>query len=216
MAKKREKTVRKGKKEDIKEEFSKKEQAIDQNKILRNFFIGMIILILLIVLVVYAVKSTKKFEYEGVSFEIVKTGNLVLYNTKIPIAVGGKNAEYNFYLRNDPRKIGKEVPFEGNLSLAQNLVLNSTEDFNCDGYGVIAIANLVSLYKVSGIEVIKDQNATCDSEGRYAFINIQSGNQTRIDKFGPACYNVSISNCEILEGTERLMLESFIEINKLI
>jgi len=176
---KRKKTDRKRKGE-VKKEIPKKEQAIDQNKILRNFFIGMAILILLIILV-----------------------------------VDGKNAEYNFYLRNDPRKLDEGVSFNGNLSLAQNLVLNSTEDFNCDGFGIIATANLVNLYKVSGINVIKDQNATCDSEGRYAFINLQKGSETRIDKVGPACYNVNISNCEILEATERLMLESFIEINKL-
>ena len=211
---KRKKTDRKRKGE-VKKEIPKKEQAIDQNKILRNFFIGMAILILLIILVVYAVQSTKKFEYRGVDFKIVKSGNLVFYNTKIPVVVDGKNAEYNFYLRNDPRKLDEGVSFNGNLSLAQNLVLNSTEDFNCDGFGIIATANLVNLYKVSGINVIKDQNATCDSEGRYAFINLQKGSETRIDKVGPACYNVNISNCEILEATERLMLESFIEINKL-
>jgi len=213
MAKKRK--IAEKKKEEVEAEVSKKEQATDHSKILRNFFIGMVILILLIVLVVYAVKSTKKFEYEGVDFEIVKTGDLVLYNTKIPVVVDGKNAEYNFYLRNDPRKIGKEVSFEGDLSLAQNLVINSTENFNCDGYGIIAIANLVNLYKISGINVMKDQNATCDQEGRYAFINIQPGDETKVEKFGPACYNVHIYNCEILEGTERLMIESFIEINKL-
>src|SRR3989338_28152 len=211
---KRKKTDRKRKGE-VKKEIPKKEQAIDQNKILRNFFIGMAILILLIILVVYAFQSTKKFEYRGVDFKIVKSGNLVFYNTKIPVVVDGKNAEYNFYLRSDPRKLEEEVSFNGDLDLAQNLVLNSTEDFNCDGFGVIATANLVNLYKVSGINVIKDQNATCDSEGRYAFINLQKGSETRIDKVGPACYNVNISNCEILEATERLMLESFIEINKL-
>ena len=71
------------------------------------------------------------------------------------------------------------------------------------------------MYKISGIDVIKDGNATCDQSGRYAFIGIQAGNQTTIKKTGPACYEVTINNCEILEATERLMLESFIEINKL-
>ena len=41
-------------------------------------------------------------------------------------------------------------------------------------------------------------------------------NETSIEKFGPRCYNVNINNCEILRATERLMLESFIEINKLL
>ena len=209
------KKIRKVERKKAKEEPKEKEQVKNYNKILKKFFIGMVILIILITIFVYAVRSTKKFGYEGVDFEIVKTGNLVLYNTKIPVIIDGKKADYNFYLRTDPRTLKEKVPFEGNLSLAQNLVLNSTEDFNCDGYGIIGIANLINLYKISGIDVIKDGNATCDQSGRYAFIGIQAGNQTTIKKTGPPCYEVTINNCEILEATERLMLESFIEINKL-
>lgn len=213
MVKKRKEITKK--KEEVKEEPIKKGQTKDYNKILRNFLTGGAIFIVLILLAFYAIKSTKKFEYEGVDFEIVKMGSLVLYNTKIPVVIDGKNAEYNFYLRKDPRKTGKEVPFDGNLSLARNLVLNSTKDFNCDGYGIIAIANLLNLYKISGIEVIKDETAGCDPEGKYAFVNLVERNETRIINIGSSCYQVEISNCEILEATERLMIESFIEINKL-
>src|SRR3989344_2258225 len=150
MAKKtRKKVGKRGKMKEVKEELPKKEQATNQNKILRNFFIGMAILVVLIVSIVYIIQYTKKFEYRGVDFKIVKSGNLVFYNTKIPVVVDGKNAEYNFYLRSDPRKLDEEVSFNGNLSLAQSLVLNSTEDFNCDGFGIIATVNVVNLYKVS-------------------------------------------------------------------
>lgn len=212
---KRGKTVKKREKiVEVKPETSRKEIK-KQNKILRNFFIGMVVLILIIVLIVYSVRSTKKFEYKGIDFEIVKSGSLLLYNTKIPVIVSGEKADYNFYLRNDPRNLGKDVPFNGGLSLADNLVLNTTGDFNCDGYGIIGIANLVNLYKISGIEVIKDDTAACDPEGRYAFINFEAGNQTKIDEVGLSCYTVTVNNCEILEATERLMLESFIEINEL-
>ena len=195
---------------------SKKEQEKTHDKILKGFLIGGVILILIIVSVVYAVKSSKRFEYRGVDFEIVKTGSLVLYNTKIPVIIDGKERDYNFYLRTDPRTLDKNVSFEGNLSLAENLVLNSTEDFNCDGYGVIGIANLVNLYRVSGIEVIRDGTANCDPQGRYAFINLEKGNETSIKEIGPSCYQVQINNCEILGATEKLMLESFVKINELI
>ncbi len=210
--------VKKGKKEDSKEGFgeslSKKENEKNQDKILRRFLIGMVVLVVLVTVLVYAVKSTKKFEYEGVDFEIVKSGNLVLYNTKVPVIVNGQRANYNFYLRNDPRKTGVEVPIDGNISLAKNLVINSSTDINCDGDGIIAIANLLNLYKIYEIDVIRDESAVCDFSGRYTFIRIRAGNQTSIEEFGPKCYNLNIKNCEILKGTERLMIESFIDINK--
>ena len=183
-------------KKNINGEFSKKAQVKKHNKILRNFLIGMAIFVVLIFLVWYAIESIKKFEYAGVNFKIVKFCDskpcLVMYNTKIPVVYEGKNAEYNFYLRNDPRKIGGEVPFDGNLSLARNLVLNGIENFTCNGDGIIAIANLQNLYQISGINMIRDGNATCDSEGRYAFMVLRPENQTGIEKFGPSCYNIKI------------------------
>lgn len=192
----------------------RKNRAKAQNRILRNFLIGMAALIIFVFLFVYAIKSTKKFSYEGVDFEVVKNGKLVFYNTKVPVTINGQSAQYNFYLRNDPRKTGTEVPIEGNLVLAKNLVINSSEELNCDGDGIIAIANLLNLYRMSGINVIRDDNASCDYSGRYAFLRIRTANETSIEEFGPKCYNLNINNCEILKGTERLMIESFIEIKE--
>lgn len=219
MAKKKrvkKKKTKKGLPEEKEKRIRKKEQIKSEDKILKNFFIGIGVVIVLIVLVILILNYTKNFEYEGVKFRIVREGELILYKTSIPVIYQGKEIPYNFYLRNDPRNLGENIPFDEEINLAQILVLNSTEDFNCDGDGIIAIANLVNLYKISGIEVIKDENATCDAEGRYAFIHLQEGNETSIEKFGPSCYNININNCEILKATERLMLESLIEINKVI
>ena len=46
------------------------------------------------------------------------------------------------------------------------------------------------------------------------FVKLQEANKTSIEQVGPACYNININNCEILEGTERFMIETFVEINK--
>lgn len=214
MAKKK---TKKQLQEEKEKKIRKKEQVKSENRILKNFLIGIGIIIVIIVLIVLVLNSAKSFEYEGVKFKIVKEGNLILYKTSIPVTYQGKKISYNFYLRNDPRDLGKNIPFEGEINhLAKNLVINSTEGFNCDGDGIIAIANLLDLYKIYGIRVIKDENATCDPEGKYAFIQLQAGNKTSIEKFGPICYNVNINNCEILKALERLMLESFIEINKVV
>lgn len=220
MAKKKKKAIKKKAKRKLQEEKEKriqrKEQIKSEDKILRNFFIGVGVVIILIVLVILVFNLAKSFEYEGVKFRIVKEGELILYKTSIPVIYQGEEIPYNFYFRNDPRDLGKDVSFEGYIQLAPILVINSTEDFNCDGDGIIAIANLLNLYEISGIEVIKDEDAECDEEGKYAFIHMQEGDETSIEKFGYACYNININNCEVLKALERLMLESFIEMNKLI
>ena len=65
-----------------------------------------------------------------------------------------------------------------------------------------------------GTKVIRDENATCDSEGRYMYINLKSGDKTKIEQSGNACYDILINNCEILEGTERFMVETFAKLNE--
>jgi len=48
------------------------------------------------------------------------------------------------------------------------------------------------------------------------FVLIQESTRTSIEQFGPACYNINIKNCEILEGTERFLADTFVEINKIL
>ncbi len=215
MAGKKQKKTKKEQQKEKAKKAAKKEQIRSQNRILRNFLIGVGILIAAVFLIMFIFNSINNFEYRGVNFETVREGQLTLYRTSLPVIYQGQKTDYNFYLRNDPRKL-KEISFQRELNLRDNLVINSTEDFNCGGDGIIAIANLINLYKISGINVLKDENATCDVSGRYMFVRLQPGNETSIEKFGPACYNININNCEILEGTERFMIESFVEINKLV
>ena len=126
---------------------------------------------------------------------------------------GAHVADYNFYIRNDPRKL-EEVPFEGDLHILDLMVFNTTEDFNCDGDGVIGVANLVKLYQFLETKIMRDENATCDSQGRYMFLNIQPGEETKVTKVGPSCYNLEVNDCEILEVTERFMIETFVKYDK--
>ena len=113
---------------------------------------------------------------------------------------------YNIFLRKDPRITGKNVPLNGQVFLSDVMVLNSTDNFNCDGDGVIAIANFQQVIGFFGTTIINDKNATCDKQGRYMFVNLLKGNETKIERFGPICYNFYINNCEILDVTERFLL----------
>ncbi len=191
-----------------------KEEVNRENKLLGNILIAIGLFVLIFIVFYMIINSNKHFEYNGVKFDKIKDEKLSLYRTSIPVSYQGGMADYNFYLRNDPRKLA-DIGFNGELILAKNAVFNMTEDFNCNGDGIIGVANLVKLYELFGINVIKDDNATCDYEGRYMFIRIQSGNETSIEKTGPACYNLNVNNCEVLGVTERMMLETFIKFNKI-
>lgn len=204
------------KKNPVKErKVSKKEQIKNQNKILTNIILGVVIFLFLIFVLFLTAKAFSSFEYEGIKFKIVKEGDLVLYQTSLPVIYQGEPVPYNFYLRNDPRKLN-EISFNGNLALKQNIAIKSTENFNCDGDGIIGIANLANLYGISGINMVNDENAVCDPEGDYTFIRLQKGDETEIRQVGASCYHLNINNCEILKATERLMIESLIEIHKII
>jgi hypothetical protein len=192
------------------------EQLKKEKKTFMTLMFVMLGLVLLFFSVLALMYYSKNFTYNGVSFYVDKEDmkGTTLYKTSLPVVIeNGTKGTYNFYLRKDPRSL-RDIQFDGNLTIKKNVVINMTNDFNCAGNGVIALANLVNLYNIMGASVIKDDNATCDSQGRYMFIRITNGNQTKIEQFGPSCYNIYISNCEILEGTEKFMIETFSQVKK--
>ena len=191
-----------------------KEKLEQEKRQLRNVLLGLGIFVIVLVLAVFFINSIKSFEYKNTKWDIVREGNLILYNTKIALVneKGENYMNYNFFLRNDPRKLN--VDFNGELEIKELAVINSEEEFNCDGDGIIAVQNLKILYEMIGTKVIKDENATCDSEGRYMYLNLKSGDKTKIEQTGDACYDIIINNCEILQGTERFMVETFAKINE--
>jgi hypothetical protein len=224
MAKKqtKKKRIKPGKQSKVRKggKTSRKKHIESQNKILKNFFIGIGVIIITILLIFLFINQTKNFEYEGVEFSIVKFCDtrpcLITYNTKIPVIYQGEEILYNFYLRNDPRKLVTSVPFDGEVVFKNDMFINITFNRGCEGHETIAIVNFLNLYEISGINVIADENTECDSEGNSMFVLIQESNRTSIEQFGPACYNINIKNCEILEGTERFLIDTFVEIDKLI
>lgn len=199
----------------IKEESARRGEVEKENKILRNVLIAIGIVLLIIVLSIFIGRASTHFNYKGVKFDTVKEGELILYHTSFPVMYNGTKMDYNIYLRNDPRELGKTVPAKGTLLSIDDTVINLTQDIGCDGKEGrgTAIANLVNLYGAVGKTIMKDENASCDALGRYMYIVIQPGNETRIEKFGPNCYNINIKDCEILEGTERFIVGMLVKIN---
>lgn len=190
-----------------------KKQINQENKILKNIFIGVGIFVLVFVLVIIFINSSKQFEYHGVEFKAIKQGDIIFYNTVFPMyssTTGEHTVDYNVYLRKDPRKL-KDISFDGEINLKELLIINETENFNCDGDGIVAIGNFVQVLKTFGTNVRKDPNATCDSQGRYTFVQMQEGDETGIEQTGPSCYTINIHDCEILEALEKFMLETFVK-----
>jgi len=214
MVKKKVKGKKKAKGPEKERKIDSKKQIGTENKILRNLIFGIIALIILFLLLYFFINSTKNFEYKGVKFNVVKAGEVRFYHTSFPIVSNGRNIDYNVYLRKDPRKL-KDVNFDGELELLEMIVLENNESFVCDGDGGIAILNFQQIVGALGAEVIKDPNATCDSLGRYTFIRLKSGDKTSIEQFGPSCYEITINNCEILDGTERFLNEILFEYYRL-
>jgi len=176
--------------------------------------IGIGIVIVFFLASYFIIASLSSFKYEGVKFERVKEGSLLLYKTSIPVLYQGQIKDYNFYLRNDPREL-EGIGFDGKINLMKNVVINMSEDIKCDGDEVIGVVNLRNLYDILGADVIKDPNASCDSSGMYMFLQIQENNVTNIEQVGPACYNINLADkCDILKVAEKFMVETFIEFDK--
>ncbi|MCF7910654.1 hypothetical protein K9L16_03210, partial [Candidatus Pacearchaeota archaeon] len=160
----------------------------------------------------------KNFNYNGLDFERVKEGEIIFYNTQIPLYspnTGEKVADFNIYLRNDPRELDK-IPFNGEIDFRKNMVLNMTDELNCDGKGVLAVANILNLYNnVLGTKIIQDENASCDDESRYMYLDIRAGaNSTEVLQTGDVCYQINVRDCEVLAGAEKFILESILEIRQ--
>lgn len=202
------------------EEKVKKEQKKEQNKILLGFLV--LIVVVAIAFVVWVMLSQNKvhFEYKGVGFDIVD--EIAPYRTAIPVTIGGgvtgavtgTQTDYYFYLRTDPRELAK-MKFNGDIKILKEVVIKSEEEFNCEGDGIIGIANLARLYQLFGANVVKDPQVECSSQENYIVWHFINGDKTEVKEIAPACYEISINNCEILKATEKIMVETFVEFNKI-
>jgi hypothetical protein len=201
-------------------------QIKKHNKIFKTVLFVMFGFLVFFFVFFFINSSINHFNVEGVEFE-TDTKSMVgtiLYKTALPgiidedgnFTVGdydkGEKADYRIWFRNDPRKLN-QISFDGNLSLLKLAVWNQTKDYVCDG-DYIGIQNLLNVYDVLGVKVIKDENASCDDLGRYTYITILEGEETRIEQVGLQCYDIYVKDCEILPATERFLLELLIETNK--
>jgi len=191
------------------------------DEMLKNFLIVVGLILFLFLVVVFVNNQRKIFDYKGVEFQVIEFCDagppcLVTYNTKLPVIYEGKERDYNFYLRNDPRELEKAVLFDGELILRDKMYVDITFDRSCEGFELIAMENFRQLHNIAGISILNGKNETCLSateKGSMYVVIQESEDETSVKRIGAACYRINIKDCEILEGTERFMIESFVEIN---
>jgi len=188
---------------------ARKKEIKRYNNILKNFLIIICLAIVVFVVVFFALKKEAGFTYRGIDFGLEKVGNLTFYRATFPVLKGiDYVTDYNLFIRNDPRKLDKKVSFDGNMTIYRDVVINLTQNFQCDGYGIISLANLAKTYSIFGINIINNQSIGCNSSLSYSFIEITSGNKTELVQTDKSCYQLKINDCEILDGTEKIILET--------
>ncbi len=195
---------------------AKKEQIKSENKILKTILIIFGVLVLFVVAYFIYAKINTHFDYNGVKFEAAMIGDILFYETRT-LAIGADGNPFGFRIRTKPSKLEK-ISFE-NLEDYELMNVNGYKygegSFDCEGHGVIAMPNLKRIFSIAGMTLTRDQNATCDEEGRYNFFILEYGEETEIKEIGDHCYEVVIkgndSQCEILPATEKIMVETFVK-----
>jgi len=212
-------------KDEEKESKGSKERIKHQEKILRNFLIILAGVFVLVFLGYYIANAQDNFHYKNLDFNKHREKELLFYHTTFPLfnSQGEQINEFNVYLRKDPGKTSK-VDFDGEFELKRNMVINFSENFRseleCEGAekgdSIIAIANIQNVFQNAGVNIITDPNASCDSQGRYVYLNIKTrADETMIKEYNDNCYNLYVKDCEILKGTERFLLEALVEMNRI-
>jgi len=201
-------------------EVSTKNQLKNQEKLLKNILILLGIIVLLVLGSYIYIQTLRHSTYGEIEFRTANLGTeddlLIMYETiTLADSNDGTEGQFGFRIRTKPSKL-KKIPFEGieNFNLMKvNGYSYGEGTFDCEGNGVIAMPNFQRLFQKIGMELVHDENASCDPEGRYNQFNLIYGDKTEIKEVGNRCYDVVIEgnddSCEILPATEKLMVEIF-------
>ena len=187
----------------------------------------MFVLIFAISFTYWLIQESKKFEYNGLKFEKIMFGDIPLYRAKIPLFDSLRNlvANYNLYLRNDPRKL-KDILVTGEIRLMKNVVIAADENLICEDEAIAGsslkgfLTNVVRTNVFIGTTEKSKSNsnliyADCNSD-KFSTLIIETADKTEIVQAGQNCYKIKISNCEIMGAVEKFMVELYKNSRRLI
>lgn len=204
----------------------KKERKLEKELLGILIFLGVLVVVFIVASAYF--KSLNYFEYKGLTFSKKKLGEIQLFHHSYYVkTLDGQLAQYNFYLRNDPRTNNVLIEGKSNLLSAGSVVYLSV---NSEGlqecrYGSLAVGTLSSFMTDNQMRVIagnldfwqagarRDLWATCENKPGNRVVEILKGNETKV-KIERNCYKVEVANCEILEAIEKLEMQSLIDAKK--
>ena len=188
-----------------------------ENKQLKWILIGAGFLLFSFLLVMVIVNESKHFDYLGLTFEKQQMGELQFFYTKLPIKTAtGQIVNYNLYLRTDPR----EIKLPENLFVkfrANGTFITVSPEFDDCNDASLALTSLGSFIGGLGINAkgavtdkdISNKTAlpyvTCENSKNKTVILVRKGEKTELLQDSD-CYTISVSNCEIIKGTESFIL----------
>lgn len=204
---------------------------IKKNKQVLWIIGGMIGLLILFFVFYFIFQSTAKFKFEGLTFTKEKYGTLPVYHYYYTFDMNNHTFTYNLYLRLDPRKSVVEVEKQSRIVYELGkftfISVNGTGLEKCSDSS-LAIGELASFLANNFLQptgAVPDKEmalannltyATCQNQPERTVILIQAGNETRVDvgKDGRRCNVITVANCEILQATERFIIESIVDAKK--
>jgi hypothetical protein len=153
--------------------------------------------------------------FKEVEYRRVHEGESSIYRAYIPLAsdLGGAT-KYGVSLHNDPRKLSRKVPLEGgDVSLKQYVVVGYyAGDRTCEENLLAARKKFNEILSEGiGLTLVETDVAFCGSGTESIYISVEAGDKTRIEKIGESCYILEFADCEVLEVTERFLLEAISE-----
>ena len=201
-----------------------------QNSQMKWIFFLMVGLIIIIVGIPFIITNfINNFDYQGLTFQKTKLGDLTFYSTQFPVMgpTGNAVGTYEVNLRNDPRDLAK-IPvttrdnkiyfaIDRNKYGTAYISLNPFMEM-CEGDTVIAMATLSGFLKDSGFAVVPAYtdkayaaqhgalSRWCHDDGFDTVFVVTDGNETAINELGPSCYELQFKNCEVIDVSERVIL----------
>ncbi|MBI5148241.1 hypothetical protein HZA33_01025 [Candidatus Pacearchaeota archaeon] len=207
------------KRKEHKEKVEVKEKKGDpQEKQIVFIVVFMVFAIAAVVGFSYMYKNAGNFRYNDLYFQKTRVGELIVYKTDIMITNQFGQVKYSLFLRNDPRRI--KIPVDATISLKTDVFITFDPEISKCYASNLASYNLGSLLGTIGVnvkgatmsqELANEKNlpyATCNEATNKTVIEIKrvDAGESSITQKGN-CYELNVANCQVVETTERFMLE---------
>ena len=206
---------------------AKEEKDTKIDKQLKKYLpllIGLGVLVVVFVVFYFAFAGLGKVKYEGLTFIKERYGDVQVYHYSYVTEISsGRVRAIDVFVRGNPAE--NEVPIDSKIIYPTGknvyLSINSTEINMCEDT-MIAIAGLSGFLANNEIplkagtpdrEESKRNNSTyltCASYPSSLTISLKAGEETKITRTGN-CYNIEVSNCEILPALEKFIVQSIVD-----